>query len=72
MLGSFAGSGPEKHRRSEDQVFDGAKQSICSHFLGDNVGQRSAGRAYSSETNPMPDASVYGGAFRGWKNHCQR
>jgi hypothetical protein len=48
------------------EVFDGAKQFLCRRFFGDNVGHRSAGRTNSSETYPTPDASVYGGALRGF------
>ena len=38
--------------KSEHEVIDGAKQSLCSPFVYDNVGHRSAGRVNFSETYP--------------------
>src|SRR5271170_7231203 len=64
--------GDRKASKVLDEVFDGAKQFLCSRFLGDNVGHRGASRKNFSETYPKPDASVYGGALRGWKDYRQR
>ena len=68
-LDSLGNRVPEGGEGVNTRYLMGRNQFLCCRIFGDSVGRCSASRTDFSETYPKADASVYGRAFRDWKNH---